>query len=199
MSPSYALQWQWRLCIDLRMLNVWNNGCRVGAPWTNSAYVYIGIAWIRVIGVRCSIIKVVVIWFSSCAVPTHCNDNDGSVVILADWMYATGVVLALDKQLVRSYCCVCTWIGRCYVLAIDAIWSCNLTLVHTSYTTITMTGLHRSSCMQCISFWPWANSAYVYNAWIYVLLVFDAVISPSWALMRSLNIWNGCRIGLLNK
>ena len=106
---------------------------------------------------------------------------------------------ALDKQLVRSYCCVCTWIGRCYVLAIDAIWSCNLTLVHTSYTTITMTGLHRSSCMQCISFWPWANSAYVYNAWIYVLLVFDAVISPSWALMRSLNIWNGCRIGPLNK
>ena len=56
-SPSYTLQWRWRLCIDLRSLNVWN-GCRVGARWTNRPYVYI--AWTRVIGVQCSIIKVVV-------------------------------------------------------------------------------------------------------------------------------------------
>ena len=82
------LWWRWRRCIDLRLLNVWN-GCRVGAPWTNSAYVCISIAWIRVIGDRWSIIKVVVIQFSSCAVPTRCNDNDGSVLILVDWMYAT--------------------------------------------------------------------------------------------------------------
>ena len=35
----YALQWQWRLCVDLRLLNVWNNGCRVGPKPTARTFV----------------------------------------------------------------------------------------------------------------------------------------------------------------
>ena len=32
-------QWQWRLCVDLRLLNLWNNWCRVGPKPTASTFV----------------------------------------------------------------------------------------------------------------------------------------------------------------
>ena len=36
----------------------------------------------------------------------HNNVNDGPALIFVGCMYETGVVLALDEQLVRLYCCV---------------------------------------------------------------------------------------------
>ena len=39
---------------------------------------------------------------------THYNDDDDSaLLIFFRWMYETGFVLALNKQLVRLHCCVC--------------------------------------------------------------------------------------------
>ena len=35
----FAVRWQWRLCIDLRLLNVWNNGCRIGPKPTDRTFV----------------------------------------------------------------------------------------------------------------------------------------------------------------
>ena len=37
----------------------------------------------------------------SCAVQIHYNGADGSVLIFVGCMYETGVVLSLDKQVVR--------------------------------------------------------------------------------------------------
>ena len=38
-----TLQWRWRLCVDICLLNVWNV-CRIGGwPWLSSAYVCIAV------------------------------------------------------------------------------------------------------------------------------------------------------------
>ena len=105
-----------------------------------------------------------------------------------------GTVLTLDEQRVRLYCCVCAWIWRCYYwCSINAVWGRNLML--SKYTTImVMTALRWSSILECImgpvSCWPWTNSAYVYIAWIWhVLLQYDVVIilSSSYAVQIHYN------------
>ena len=78
-------------------------------PWTNSSYVRIAV-WVLefegVIGWRsmqypCGRNATLIIY-------THYNGNDGSALIFVCSMYGTtGVVLTLNQQLVRLYCCVC--------------------------------------------------------------------------------------------
>ena len=60
-------------------------------PWANSAYVCIAACeWLNLTVVRMH--------------DNHVHNGPGS--IFAVWIYATGVVLALDDQLVRLYSCV---------------------------------------------------------------------------------------------
>ena len=75
-------------------------------PWTNRPYVRIAVCVCSgVIGVRCSIH--VVVMHVTLIIYTHYNGNGGSALIFVCSMYGTtGVVLALNQQLVRLYCCV---------------------------------------------------------------------------------------------
>ena len=54
--------------------------------------------------------------------------HDNYALIFVCWMYGTGVVLALDEQAVRLYCCMCATIWH-VLLVFDATWSRNLILV----------------------------------------------------------------------
>ena len=100
-SPPNALQWWWRVCVDLRFLNVWN-----------------------------------------------------------------GVVLSLDKQTVRLYCCVRARIWHLLFIFDPLCGRTHLTLTCCPNTLQwqCMTTWRWSSlveCMERLSFWPWTNSMYV--------------------------------------
>ena len=73
-------------------------------------------------------------WFCNLAHPhapffpriIHGNDDNDSVLIVAGWIHETGVgvVLALDEQRVRLYCCTCAriwWYYWCSTRFVDLI------------------------------------------------------------------------------
>ena len=58
------------------------------------------------------------------AVQIHYNGADGSVLIFVGCMYETGVVLSLDKQVVRFYYCVCARIWHVLLMFdVCSMWS----------------------------------------------------------------------------
>ena len=73
--------------------------------WTNSAYVYI--AWIWHV-----LLVIDAVWGRNLTF-TRCSNTLCTIITalrwssFVGWMYGTGVVLALDDQHVRLYCCVC--------------------------------------------------------------------------------------------
>ena len=86
--------WQWRLCVDLRLLNVWNNGCRIGPKQTARTCYW----WLmQKPEVVISPLYTLQRWWRR----LHYNIDYGSALIFVGWTYGTGVVLALDEQRVR--------------------------------------------------------------------------------------------------
>ena len=112
-----TLQWQWRICVDLRWLNVCN-GCCFGAGRTVGTFVLlcVHLNWAVLLVIDaiwgCNLILVYII---------HYNHDDGSALI---FMYAIHVVLSLDEQNVRLYC-----LNWAVLLLFDAVWGRNLTLM----------------------------------------------------------------------
>ena len=168
-------------------------------PWTNSALVCIIVAF--VLGffvVQCGMSRnavCVVILPSSCAVQTHYNDDDGSALIFVGWMYAWNGCWPWSNS---AYVCI----AAC-VLEFDGVTGVQLmqyeVVISPScaieiHSIMVMTALRWSSILECImgpvSCWPWTNSAYVYIAWIWhVLLQYDVVIilSSSYAVQIHYN------------
>ena len=94
----------WHFAIQLTHCYV--SLCR---PWTSSMYVCIA---------ACMCVCAFCVWCSQrsqfyphalfyCSNTRYNNDDDSTLLIFFRWMYETGFVLALNKQLVRLHCCVC--------------------------------------------------------------------------------------------
>ena len=129
------------------------------------------------------------------------------------WIYGTGVVLALNEQLVRLCCWVCAWIGR-WLMQYQVAISSSYTL-----TTMPMHWYSFDECMERVSLVLALNEQHVrvYCLNSTLLPVVDAIwgrrrllISPWCAVqiihwngddgsacvdLRSLNVWNGCCVG----
>ena len=109
----FAVRWQWRLCVDLRLLNVlWNNGCRIGRKSTARTFALLCALELEYACYLCLMQYEVVMhpkWSHphACAILLHYNGDDGSALIFVGWMYGTGVALVVHEQRVRLYCFVC--------------------------------------------------------------------------------------------
>ena len=95
------------------LLNVWNGV--VLAPDKQAVRLYCCLCdWIWRCWCHGCSTKSEIVNLRSCAILvskyTKINGNDNSSLIFFRWLYGeTGIVLALDKQEVRLYCCVCAW------------------------------------------------------------------------------------------
>ena len=102
---KYTLQWRWRLCIDLRWLDIWN-ACRVGQTVRTFALLF-------ALELECVIIGV---WSS---MRSHPHALSKFITLqwqlrlcvdfrwLGHWMYRTAIVLTMDLQRVRLFIVAC--------------------------------------------------------------------------------------------
>ena len=176
-----TLQWRWRLCVGLRLLNVWN-GCRIVAGQTARTFVFTACVLEFDTYCWCSIQYVLVIISPLRAVQTHCNDDAWCFCVdlrwfdvmllcfpntLKQWRWLLCVDLCwfhawdgvscwpwTNSVYVYLYWSVCAWINWTVSLVINAVWwGCNLNFV---YTTMTMAALHWSSFvnrMKWVLYW----------------------------------------------
>ena len=102
---------------------------------------------------------------------TYYYGNDGSVLIFVCWMHGPDVVLVLNQQLVRLYCCVCLNLKVLVISVWCIVIQGNVTLMHALFCcpntlrTMAMTALRWSSFVECMEWvlrWPCANSACVF-------------------------------------
>ena len=111
-----------------------------------------------------------------CAIHTVQKHYNGDVLICLRWL--NYIVLALDKQYVRLYCCGCAWTWRCYWCSINELWGRILTLLIRCLNTLPLQWRWQLTlrwpsfvewCMELVLRWSLTNRLYVY-----ILLKFDA-------------------------
>ena len=113
-----TLQWRWRLCVDLRLLYLWNGVALAVHKQAVRLYFFV-CAWTWMKGL---LAFDAVLWghnsasyaISLSTYTIYNNGDDDSLLIFVRWTYGTGVVLSLDGQAVRLHCCVCARMRRCY-------------------------------------------------------------------------------------
>ena len=103
-----TLQWRWRLCIDLRWLNIWN-GCRVGQT-VRTFELLCALEFERVIiGVWSSMLWDHNLTLVRCPNSLNYNGDYGSALIFVGWMYGT---VSCWHWTNSAYVCIAVWCVR---------------------------------------------------------------------------------------
>ena len=111
-----TLHWRWRLCVDLRLLNVWN-GFRVGHGWTARTFVSLCMylnepevvidVWDNMHDCSRTLTLIICVLSKQCAtimaIPTlHWSPLVECMERVSCWSWT-------NSSYVCSYCCVCDW------------------------------------------------------------------------------------------